>query len=191
MEYAEGTLDSELKKQISEPKKIQYSLDIVQGIYALHELQLMHCDLKNANIFLVQEYTGTVAKIADFDSAQLRTSNVEFQINVRPGIWSAPEMFERRQGTDKIDSYSFGLILYSIHSGNVAFKEYEETYTTLENIKIQGEVTFLENFPCTGIYAAELKKIIKECLQGDPQDRPSFKTLEIKLKKLFQTFKST
>jgi len=170
--------------------------EIALGMQALHDISgLMHCDLKNENIFLCKnkdpDHTEKyVAKIADFDNARPRALTVAVPIKLTPSIWTPPEVLRDKRGTDKIDVYGFGLVLYSIHSGKLPYEGYshfEEEYVTL---KRNGDLKFLETLTPHKVdqntkQYQELTDITESCLKSNPNDRPKFKRLVARLTKLF------
>ncbi|RAH67303.1 ankyrin repeat and protein kinase domain-containing protein [Aspergillus aculeatinus CBS 121060] len=120
MELAEWDLNTFLTEQpptLEEAYRI--CCDVAAGLDALHEIGLVHGDIKPANILIFPSGHGPVAKLADF---ALSTDEVEFAksgicLGGTPG-WQAPEVEEGRVLTIKelvpTDSYSFGLLAWSI-----------------------------------------------------------------------------
>ena len=62
MPLAQGSLGSKLGDKLNEADKIRVLRDIAHGLVELANLGILHCDLKPANVLLVDE----VWKLADF-----------------------------------------------------------------------------------------------------------------------------
>ncbi|MCJ1248066.1 hypothetical protein MMC30_005281 [Trapelia coarctata] len=99
-------------------QRCNLSIDIALGIAALHEWEIVHGDIKPANI-LVQKHSikGIVAKISDFGGT------INHMINpsrLGPGmgteLWWPPERIFSIQDLNfkKIDVYAYGLVVASI-----------------------------------------------------------------------------
>ncbi len=95
---------------------------IAMGLEYLHSLQIIHADIKLANILLS---TALQAKIADFGLAQYvpngclqNASAVSF---TQSYAVAAPETFHTpkhaRCITNKVDVWSFGCVLYTMCTG--------------------------------------------------------------------------
>lgn len=89
------------------------ALDVAMGLHFLHSKNIIHFDLKSANILLTSSAT---AKIADVGLAQV------CQIAKAPGTLStfaymAPELIEDHACDEKVDIYSFGVVLWEIVTG--------------------------------------------------------------------------
>lgn len=92
-------------------------LDVAHGLQYLHSRRVVHLDLKSANILLSRHGT---AKIADIGMA--RVLNREY-LSVLSGLgtfaWSAPELIFGRRCTERVDIYSFGVVLWEVCTGDV------------------------------------------------------------------------
>lgn len=96
---------------------------IARGLYALHRLEILHQDLRPANIMI--DTSGTV-KIIDFGSA--RVAGIEeataAEQNCTPGtaLYMAPEYFMGELGTARSDLYSLAVIAYHMLSGRYPYR---------------------------------------------------------------------
>jgi len=119
MEYcSNGTLQSYLKKNnVSWDQRIQWSLEIAEGLNYLHKQGIIHRDLKAENILLTKSYS---AKLADLGVAQVDPLLEENQATVvSSGLqdmrFVAPEVLIYKQSCSlKTDIYAFGLVCWQI-----------------------------------------------------------------------------
>ncbi|EAR94887.2 protein kinase (macronuclear) [Tetrahymena thermophila SB210] len=95
---------------------IDIAIQITKGMMILKELNLEHRDLKPENILIHNDGEKIIAKISDYGL----TKEVQRDLKsiVRTPNFMAPEiLFANNKGSvydDKIDVWSFGLILYEM-----------------------------------------------------------------------------
>ncbi|KAL4436406.1 hypothetical protein ABPG77_009968 [Micractinium sp. CCAP 211/92] len=92
--------------------------DVAKGLCYLHHRRIVHLDLKSANILLSRHGT---AKICDIGMARV-LGNKEY-LSMLSGMgtfaWSAPEVLSGRRCTEKVDLYSFGVVIWEVCTGDV------------------------------------------------------------------------
>ena len=123
LEVAEDTLATFLFKSPFTPIALRHHicLDIGCGLDALHEVGLIHGDLKPENVLMFLEAGYWVAKLADFGGGA-DTGQGGMLEGMGTVGWRAPELRQCfDDGTpidqlllEKIDSYSYGLLLWSM-----------------------------------------------------------------------------
>ncbi|KAA8915750.1 hypothetical protein TRICI_002108 [Trichomonascus ciferrii] len=100
---------------------LSWSIQLCQGLKSLQDHEIVHCDIKSANVFLdvhLRAYLGdfssahTTAELAILDDSQ---SMLAYSIN-----FSAPELLSKRHAipTFASDIYSLGLVLFHAATGN-------------------------------------------------------------------------
>jgi hypothetical protein len=129
---------------------------IVLGMRYVHSRGIVHRDLKPSNILLDENWH---ALICDFGRSKL--GSAEGLSTPDRGTWaySAPEQFGPGVAyNEKVDIYSFGLILYALISGVSAFQK--------------GRPRVLPPVPeeCGPL----IGELIPRCCAVNPSDRPSF-----------------
>ena len=190
MEYAQyGDLSTILqkrkkfKKYYTENELLNIYLQIASGLKAIHAKQIIHRDLKSANIFITQT-NELILKIGDFNvSKKIDYLNLK---NTQTGTpyYASPEIWENRPYDFKSDIWSLGCLFYEIASFSTPFKgnNMKELY---ENI-LKGNIA-----PLPKQYSNNILKIIKMCLRQDANLRPNINDIKFYIEnlKLEQHFK--
>ena len=153
------SLDSAIKnKELDEEQKNRIIVELVLGMRYIHKFKIMHRDLKPLNILLSK---NNHVRIADFGLA----TEEDFEITQTKGVgtllFMAPELFdnENEKGyTNKVDVYSFGVILIFI----VTDKYPSKSIITGVFPKLSEEIP------------RWVRELITNCLSRNPENRPSF-----------------
>ncbi|GJW60518.1 kinase-like domain, phloem protein 2-like protein, partial [Tanacetum coccineum] len=138
-----GSLDeylgsTEKKINLTWNQRIQICLDIADGLRYLHtnmegKPRIIHRDIKSANVLLDENWN---AKIADFGLSKFHPANQPastIQTNIVTGteVYLDPEYSTTGKYKKESDIYSFGVVLFEVLSGRLA---YDSLYLT-ENSK--------------------------------------------------------
>jgi serine/threonine protein phosphatase PrpC len=94
---------------------------IARGLLAFHRLEMLHQDLRPANVMI--DKTGTV-KIVDFGSthvAGILDATTQEAALLGTAQYTAPEYFVGEPGTPRSDLFSLGVITYQMLSGKLPF----------------------------------------------------------------------
>ena len=174
MEFVEGeTLAAKIE---SGPLKIDDALDIAiqaaRGLAAAHEHDIVHRDVKSANIMVVPEKTGheRQVKLMDFGLAHLANANTQLTkegTTLGTMSYMAPEQASGEKIDRRADIWALGVVLYEMIAGQQPFRgEYEQAvvYSILNE---QAE-------PLTAVRAAvpkELERIAGKALSKDRDER--------------------
>ena len=172
-----------LKEYYTENELLNIYLQIASGLKAIHAKQIIHRDLKSANIFIIQT-NELILKIGDFNvSKKIDYLNLK---NTQTGTpyYASPEIWENRPYDFKSDIWSLGCLFYEIASFYTPFKgnNMKELY---ENI-LRGNMA-----PLPKVYSNNILKIIKMCLRQDANLRPNINDIKFYIEnlKLEQHFK--
>eukprot|EP00029_Vermamoeba_vermiformis_P003765 TRINITY_DN14298_c0_g1_i1.p1 TRINITY_DN14298_c0_g1~~TRINITY_DN14298_c0_g1_i1.p1 ORF type:complete len:615 (-),score=58.31 TRINITY_DN14298_c0_g1_i1:15-1859(-) len=161
MEYAKnGSLYDLLyvqKAKLTRGTILSYAHDIASGLAYLHGRNVIHRDLKSANILLFDGKTR--AKIADFGQSRfLRNQSIAKTIVGTP-FFMAPEVLSEESYDNSADVYSFGVLLYEMCTNTI--------------LPIIGDEIARMNKIRTTVLDTEYQKLIMKCCQTDAKQRPS------------------
>jgi serine/threonine protein kinase len=137
MEYVKGeSLEAVLdrEKSLDVPRALAYAVQILKGVEHAHHNQILHRDLRPANV-LVSE-SGLV-KVADFGTSRLlEKSHATTVIGSPP--YMAPEQFQGRAVLAS-DIYSVGVMMYQMLTGQLPY--FSPNPAQIEKMVAQGRCT--------------------------------------------------
>jgi len=108
------TLESRLKRRLSNEKAFDYAKQLLKGVAYAHEQGIMHCDIKPANLILFAD--GTL-KLADFGIAKTTFKTIQASGSGTLG-YLAPEQAMGRPSF-RSDVFAVGLILHQMLCGQM------------------------------------------------------------------------
>ena len=93
-------------------------LQLSYGIYYLHKNNIIHRDLKTANIFLEKDNR---IKIGDFGISKMLDNTNLTDTQIGTPLYFSPELVKKQEYGTKTDMWSLGCILYEMLTLRVAF----------------------------------------------------------------------
>lgn len=119
MEYcARGSLQSYLaKNKLSDSRQHRIVKDIAMGLTYLHSKNILHRDLKSANVLLDKQGQ---AKITDFGLSKTDRATIKTAENESAALaWLAPEVLTgtREDYSSASDVFSFGMVMWEVLTG--------------------------------------------------------------------------
>ena len=173
MEYAEN---GDLSKKILSLKKKNYhftekqiwkfTIQILLGMNYLHDNNIIHRDLKSANIFITKK---GILKIGDLNISKF-TLNGLARTQLGTPYYCSPEIWDDHAYDQKSDVWSVGCIIYELCTLNHPFKGNDIKELSF-NIK-KGYYEHISNY-----YSEDLKTLISYMLNVDPRKRFSSREL--------------
>lgn len=151
----------------------EIACSIANGLYYLHEFQLVYGDLKPDNILLVhnKEKNNFVAKLSDFGTCKFDTEQGSY---CGTPTYSAPEVLQKIAQTSKSDIYSFGVTLFEIVTKNRFKIDTFEGDNRAAEVKAYAHVVTNNKraelpINCSDIFA----KLITSSWNSNPEKRPT------------------
>jgi serine/threonine-protein kinase len=137
MEYVKGeSLEAVLdrEKSLDVPRALAYAVQILKGVEHAHEAQILHRDLRPANVLISD--SGAL-KVADFGTSRLlERSHATTVIGSPP--YMAPEAFQGRAVLAS-DIYSVGVMIYQMLTGVLPY--FSPNPAQIERLVAQGRCT--------------------------------------------------
>ena len=202
MEFIDGsTLREKIhREQKSLPKLLRYLQHTAEGLAKAHTAGIVHRDLKPDNIMITKD---DHAKILDFglakligqqlpetlpDSGSSEVVTAVMPLHSIPGTvmgtvgYMSPEQAQAKTEIDsRSDTFSFGCILFEAATGHRPF-EADSVIKSLHKLVYEPAPPLSEFNPDA---PAELQRIIRRCLEKDPEERyQTIRDVAIELKHL-------
>ncbi|KAJ7607393.1 kinase-like domain-containing protein [Roridomyces roridus] len=148
--------------------------EIAQGVQYLHSRNIVHGDLRGANILIKEDW---ITCLADFGLSSFTDTTSKTHTSTRAGSthWMAPELIDPdRFGlkfvrTPATDIYAFGCVCFELYTGRPPFSELSETAALFKIIageraqRPDGELMISD----------DLWNAITAYWAGDPGSRPT------------------
>ena len=154
MEYADK---GDLYQKITENKKTALlfeEIDIwriliqcIKGLKSLHDLKILHRDMKSANVFL---FSDGSAKLGDLNVSKVARKGLGYTQTGTP-YYASPEVWKDQPYDNKSDIWSLGCVLYEMITLHPPFQ-----YKKISNK-----------------FSPDLAEIVSLLIQVDPNNRPS------------------
>ena len=167
-EYVEGKSLKQMveEKPLSGPILLSMSKGLLEGLRAIHDLGIIHKDLKPANIV----FTEDGVKLIDFGISvylEDEKSSETDQLAATPG-WLSPEQANGLDLSTATDIFNFGLVLSFAATGKHAFGEGSPDAILYRIANGNYSLADLPNW---------LKPVVSSCLERDPSSRPTLDQL--------------
>uniref|UniRef100_A0A8C8E301 Mitogen-activated protein kinase kinase kinase 12 n=1 Tax=Oryzias sinensis TaxID=183150 RepID=A0A8C8E301_9TELE len=127
MEYcAQGQLYEVLRagRKITPSLLVDWSMGIAGGMNYLHLHKIIHRDLKSPNMLITHD---DLVKISDFGTSKElsdKSTKMSFAGTV---AWMAPEVIRNEPVSEKVDIWSFGVVLWEMLTGEIPYKDVDSS----------------------------------------------------------------
>ncbi|KAG5530124.1 hypothetical protein RHGRI_030484 [Rhododendron griersonianum] len=147
------------------PALLKVALDVSKGMNYLHQNNIIHRDLKTANL-LMDEHE--VVKVADFGVARVQTQPGVMTAETGTYRWMAPEVIEHKPYDHKADVFSFGVVLWELLTGEVPYLYLTPLQAAVGVVQKGLRPTIPKNTN------PKLVELLERCWQQNPTLRPDF-----------------
>ena len=144
---------------------VKQALDVARGMAYVHGLLLIHRDLKSDNLLIFGDKS---IKIADFGVARIEVQTEGMTPETGTYRWMAPEMIQHRPYTQKVDVYSFGIVLWELITGMLPFQNMTAVQAAFA--VVNKNVRPIIPNDCLPV----LRDIMTRCWDPNPDVRPPF-----------------
>ncbi|KAL9680948.1 hypothetical protein QQ045_012729 [Rhodiola kirilowii] len=157
---------------------LKVGMDVAKGMSYLHENNIIHRDLKSANL-LMDEYN--VVKVSDFGVARLLNTSGIMTAETGTYRWMAPEVIEHKPYNEKADVFSFGIVLWEIVTGQLPYENLTPLQAAIGVVQKGLRPTIPTNTH------QKLVELIEICWHHDPALRPKFSEVIVALQQIHET----
>ena len=184
MEYCEG---GDLEQLIENKKKFPLDeeliwkifIQITIGLTAIHNLKILHRDLKSSNIFLTKDLN---VKIGDLGVAKKLCKGNFAKTIIGTPYYLSPEICEEKPYNEKSDVWALGCILYELCTFHHPFEAKSQGALVLKILNDNPP-------PIKQSFSDNLRKLINLILEKNLYKRPSCKTI-LKLPYIIEKIKN-
>ncbi|XP_073052850.1 serine/threonine-protein kinase STY46-like isoform X3 [Primulina eburnea] len=150
------------------PALLKVAIDVSKGMSYLHHNNIIHRDLKAANLLMDE---NDVVKIADFGVARVQLQSGVMTAETGTYRWMAPEVIEHKPYNHKADVFSFGIVLWELLTGKLP-------YANLTPLQAAVGVVQKGLRPTIPRHTHPLiVELLEKCWQQEPSLRPEFSEL--------------
>nr|XP_023888706.1 serine/threonine-protein kinase STY46-like isoform X2 [Quercus suber] len=147
------------------PSLIRVAIDVSKGMDYLHKNNIIHRDLKAANLLMDE---NEVVKVADFGVARVKTQSGVMTAETGTYRWMAPEVIEHKPYDHKADVFSFAIVLWELLTGKLPY-EYLTPLQAAVGVVQKGLRPIIPKHT-----HPKLAELLEKCWQQDPALRPDF-----------------
>jgi serine/threonine protein kinase len=175
--YGKGSLAHILNSEnLTTRQVLRLAFDFLLGIHYLHRHEIIHLDIKPANILISD--SGR-ALITDFGLAKSMSTG-KIKLETYYAVQMPPEVYLKEQNLSyQADIFQIGMTLYRMVNGNSVLKSQFRRHVTDEhgNYSKQSLVKAISEgiYPDRNTYLPhvprKMKRIINKCLEINPQKR--------------------
>ncbi|AWP10276.1 Mitogen-activated protein kinase kinase kinase [Scophthalmus maximus] len=175
MEYcAQGQLYEVLRagRKITPSLLVDWAMGIAGGMNYLHLHKIIHRDLKSPNMLITHD---DLVKISDFGTSKElsdKSTKMSFAGTV---AWMAPEVIRNEPVSEKVDIWSFGVVLWEMLTGEIPYKDVDSSAI------IWGVGNNSLQLPIPESCPDGFKILLRQCWNCKPRNRPSFRQILLHL----------
>lgn len=147
------------------PMLLKISVDVARGMDFLHKNNIIHRDLKAANLLMNE---NEVVKVADFGVARVQAHSGVMTAETGTYRWMAPEVIEHRPYDHKADVFSFGIVMWELLTGKLPYADLTPLQAAVNVVQKNLRPTIPR-----GTHPAVID-LMERCWRTNPSERPEF-----------------
>lgn len=147
------------------PSLLKVAIDVSKGMNYLHQNNIIHRDLKAANLLMDE---NEVVKVADFGVARVKAQSGVMTAETGTYRWMAPEVIEHKPYDHKADVFSFGIVVWELLTGKLPYEYLTPLQAAVGVVQKGLRPTIPKNIH------PKLAELLERCWQQDPALRPDF-----------------
>ncbi|CAA7391469.1 unnamed protein product [Spirodela intermedia] len=147
------------------PALLRVAIDVSKGMTYLHQNNIIHRDLKAANLLMDE---NEVVKVADFGVARVKAQSGVMTAETGTYRWMAPEVIEHKPYDHKADVFSFGVVLWELLTAKLPYEYLTPLQAAVGVVQKGLRPTIPKNTD------PRLTELLERCWRQDPNQRPDF-----------------
>jgi len=178
-----------LQQHLDPKRRLRMALQISRGMNFLHTLNppIIHRDMKPGNLLVTQNFD---IKVCDFGISLYHNKTVATATcKIGTAQYAAPEMLESDSYTQKIDVWSFGVILWELIAKQRPYAHLTSIYQVINAVVVHKEkLKPLTSLSKPAVDWADspgvlegIQSIMEECTIWEAESRPAFSDVQVRL----------
>lgn len=179
MKLCEGGSLNKHVGQMNDDEVLAAMKDIVEGLKYLHENDIVHQDIKPANILVDSNGTSVHYVLSDFGISSKTKTKLSRSVNQKnigtsmTEAYAPPEKFSPKK-VDRLpdrkgDIFSLGISIYELVTGGMPFDDLATGRQLLHDEDVEIDYSEIKN--------NKIRSIVKLCMQRNKDERPSAKEI--------------
>lgn len=193
MEYLEGPTLQEIME--SQSVSLRYAIEIgcqlLEGVSALHDANIAHCDVSPDNIMVVGAGPLFNVKIIDLGAAKVDVNGCLSSVDIGKPKYVAPERWSGASiGSRASDIYSAGILLYELLTGDYPYdvKPDQQDISSLKQAHLFNQPRSFKDTSLSNLTPGPVQELVLRMLDKEPGVRQGARGIAAELRE-FQSAK--